>query len=175
MPHKQLFTVQVTVSQPTLDSLQPGAQGRHSQERRAALMTSKISAASQHHIASLRCHRRHPRQTFPLPEAYLVSKEHVIDDVIIDHRGLIHQRGDLPAGPALLNPLEQEDEPIHGAAERKQQLQCFAPTTPLRLLCPAPETFCLTGRAKRERKSRTTSAIFLEVTIPATIPPARHY
>lgn len=116
MPHEHLLTV----SHPSLDSLQPGAQGRHSQERGAALMTSKFSAACQHHIASLRCHRRDPRQTFPWPGAHLVSKEHVIDDVIIDHRGLVHQRGDLPAGPALLNPFEQEDEPIHGAAERER-------------------------------------------------------
>lgn len=150
MPH--VLTVQVTVSQPSLDSLQPGAQGRRSQERGAALMTSKISAASQYHAASLRCHRRHPTHTFPPPGAYLVSKEHVIDDVIVDHRRLIHQRGDLAAGAALLNPLEQEDEPIHRAAERKQQLQHFGPTTPVGLLCPAPETFCFKPWAgQRER------------------------
>lgn len=102
-----------------------------------------------------------------------MSKEHVIDDVIVDHRRLIHQRGDLPAGPALLNPLEQEDEPIHGAAERKQQLQSFGPTTPVGLLCPASETFCFTGRAKREKKQN--HQFFLAVTIPATIIPAPHY
>lgn len=133
MPHEHLLTVQATASQPSLDALQPGAQGRG-----AALMTSKISAACQSHTASLRCHRRHPTHTFPLPAAYLVSKEHVIDDVIVDHRRLVHQRGDLAAGAALLNPLEQEDEPIHGAAESSRESS--APATPLGLLCPAAET-----------------------------------
>jgi len=53
-----------TGSQPSLDSLQRGAQPRDSQERQAALRTIKSSMASQYHVASLRCHTRHPS---PLP------------------------------------------------------------------------------------------------------------
>lgn len=58
-----------------------------------------------------------------MPPAHLVSKEHVIDDVIVDHRRLIHQGRDLAARAALLDPLEEEDEAVHGAVERSHRLQ----------------------------------------------------
>lgn len=47
-----------------------------------------------------------------LKQTHLVGKEHVINNVIINDRGLIHQGGDFPPRPSLLNPLEQEDEAI---------------------------------------------------------------
>lgn len=43
-----------------------------------------------------------------------MSKEHVIHDVVVDNRGLVHQSGHFPPGATLLDPFEQEDKAVHG-------------------------------------------------------------
>lgn len=45
---------------------------------------------------------------------YLMSKEHIIYNFLVNDRSLIHQRVDFPPGSTLLDPLEQEDEAIDG-------------------------------------------------------------
>ena len=62
----------------------------------------------------------HPAERTQSP-ADLVGKEHVIHNIIINHRCIIHQGRDLATGSALFDPFEQEDESIHGAGERKGQ------------------------------------------------------
>ena len=62
----------------------------------------------------------HPLERTQSP-ADLVGKEHVIHNIIINHRCIIHQGRDLATGSALFDPFEQEDESIHRAGERKGQ------------------------------------------------------
>lgn len=47
-----------------------------------------------------------------------MGKEHVIHNIIINHRRIIHQGRDLATGSALFDPFEQEDESIHWAGEK---------------------------------------------------------
>lgn len=49
-----------------------------------------------------------------------MSEEHVVDNVVIDDRGLVHQCGDFPPGASLLDPFKKEDESVH-RAERNTQ------------------------------------------------------
>lgn len=44
--------------------------------------------------------------------AYLMSKEHIIYNFLINDRGLIHQGINFPSGSTFLNPFKQEDEAI---------------------------------------------------------------
>lgn len=44
--------------------------------------------------------------------AYLMSKEHIIYNFLINDRGLIHQRINFPSGSTFLDPFEEEDEAI---------------------------------------------------------------
>jgi len=46
---------------------------------------------------------------------YLMSKEHIIYNFLVNDRSLIHQSVDFPPGSTFLNPLEQEDEAIDRA------------------------------------------------------------
>lgn len=43
-----------------------------------------------------------------------MSKKHIIDNFLINDRGLINQCVNFPSGSTFLNPLEQEDESING-------------------------------------------------------------
>lgn len=43
---------------------------------------------------------------------YLMSKEHIIYNFLVDDGSFINQSVDFPPGATLLNPLEQEDEAI---------------------------------------------------------------
>lgn len=62
----------------------------------------------------------HPPDRTQSP-ADLVSKEHIIHNIVINHGCIIHQGRDLATGPALFDPFEQENESIHGAEESKKQ------------------------------------------------------
>lgn len=53
--------------------------------------------------------------------ADLMSKEHIIHNIVINHRCIIHQGRDLATGPAFFDPFEQENESIHRAGESKGQ------------------------------------------------------
>lgn len=82
-PPKHLLT-----AQPSLDSLQPGAQGTAPRKEQCSISVPHCSRGVTGDT---------PPHPFPSPPAYLVSKEHVINNVIVNHRCLIHQGRDLAA------------------------------------------------------------------------------
>lgn len=54
-----------------------------------------------------------------------MSKKHVIYNFLINDWRLIHQRVNLPPGPTLLNPLEEEDEAIDRAEKYEYKMYAF--------------------------------------------------
>lgn len=50
-----------------------------------------------------------------------MSEEHVVDHILLHDRRVVQQGGDFPAGTALLDPFEEEDEAIDRPGGRNGQ------------------------------------------------------